>query len=134
MVSGLIRDFHSGQFARIVAHYDFPLALHLEDRFVLLRSPAELERYLVDFWAAARVAGFSSITPRITAIDLPRRGRFRAWVHYTHMDAAGRVVAQSERVFFCRDKGERILVEMLEVTQLPVDTLRDWTPEQRLIA
>jgi plasmid stabilization system protein ParE len=134
MVSELIRDFHSGQFARIVAHYDFPLALHLEDRLVLLPQPADLERYLVDFLAAARAAKIVSTEARVLAVDLPRRGRFRAWVHYNHLDATGGIVAQSERTFFCRDLGNRIVVEMLELTRLPVDCLRHWSPEQRLIA
>lgn len=134
LVSELVRDFQSGQFAKIVAHYDFPLALHLENRLVLLSRPADLERYLIDFKAVAQAADFASIASRITAVELPRRGRFRAWVQYTHFNSAGQVVAQSERTFFCRDKGDRILVEMLELTRLPVESLRHWSPQERLIA
>lgn len=134
LLDAMIRDFDSGRFERIVAHYDFPLALHLEDRLVLLSRPADLEQYLICFKAAAMAAQQASIVPHVTAVELPRRGRFRAWVHYAHHDAQGNLIAQSERTFFCRDKGERILVEMLELTRLPVDTLRDWQPEVRLIA
>lgn len=134
MVADLITGFQEDQFSKIVSHYDFPLALHLEDRFVLLTCPADLERYLNDFKVAARAAEFASIRSKIMAVDLPRRGRFRAWVHYTHLDADGREVAQSQRIFFCRDSGDRIIVEMLELTKLPVQSLREWVPLQRMIA
>lgn len=134
MVANLISDFQAGQFAKIIAQYDFPLALHLENRLVVLNRPADLERYLQDFAKAAEAAQFANILHVIKAVELPRRGRFRAWVEYTHLDPQGRVVARSERIFFCRDAGPRLLIEMLEVTRLPVECLRDWTPEQRMIA
>lgn len=134
LLDAMICDFQSGHFERIVAHYDFPLALHLEGRLVLMSRPADLEQYLVCFRAAAEAARQVRIEPHVIAVEIPRRGRFRAWVRYAHHDAQGNLIAQSERTFFCRDKGDRILVEMLELTRLPVDTLRDWQPEMRLTA
>ena len=70
----------------------------------------------------------------IMALELPRRARFRCWVRYHHMDAAGSVIDHSDRIFHCRDRGRRLLIEALEVTRMPHADTAGWVTMRRISA
>lgn len=133
LLQDMIRSFQAQDFPALVSHYDFPLALHLEDKLMVMDRPDDLIRWFADTARARRDAGLERIEARLVALDLPRQGRFRAWVVYSHYDAAGQVLRLSERTFYCRDRGGRIRVEMLHVTRLALGTPRPRHPADRKI-
>lgn len=134
LLSDLTQRFQTGDFAGVIGHYDFPLPLEMEDRKVLITRPAEMERLLRDLYAARRHARFAATEPEIMAVELPRRSRFRVWVRYHHLDAAGLRIDHSDRIFHCRDRGARVLIEGLQVTRLPRAEMRTWLPPRRISA
>jgi hypothetical protein len=126
LVEAMISDFLAGDYAPLTAHYDFPLALHLEDRLIVLHRAEDMVRWFQVTAAARAAEGMAGLTGRVVATDLPRHHRFRAWVSYSHLDAEGREIGKSARIFYCRDRAGSIRIEMLHVTKLAVSELRHW--------
>lgn len=126
MIQGMIAAFLAGDHAALTAHYDFPLALHLEDRLIVLHRPEDMVRWYQANAAARALEGMAGLTGRVMAMDLPRHHRFRAWVNYSHLDAQGTEIGRSSRIFYCRDRAGVIRIEMLHVTKLAVGALRHW--------
>lgn len=126
LVEAMIAAFLAGDYAALTAHYDFPLALHLEDRLIVLHRPDDLVRWFEANAAARAAEGMAGLTGRVVAMDMPRHHRFRAWVQYSHLDAEGREIGRSSRIFYCRDRAGTIRIEMLHVTKLAVSALRHW--------
>lgn len=134
LLTDLTLCFERGDFAGVIAHYDFPLPLELEDRKLLMTRPSEMEALLRDVLAKRRRARFASTRAEIMALELPRRARFRTWVRYHHMDAAGSVIDHSDRIFHCRDRGRRLLIEALDVTCMPHADTAGWVTMRRISA
>ena len=134
LLADLTNRFHNGDFAGVIGHYDFPLPLEMEDRKVLITRPAEMERLLRALHHQRKSARFAATEPEIMAVELPRRRRFRLWVRYHHLDAAGMRLDHSDRIFHCRDRGVRVLIEGLQVTRLPLTEMRTWLPRHRISA
>ncbi len=134
LVSDLTSRFHAQDYRGVLAHYDFPVDLSLEDRHFTLARPRELEALLRDHTAAHQDAHLVATQFSISALELPRKGRFRVWVRYFHVDAQGNTALHSDRILRLRDRGDHLVIEAVQVTRLPFDRLRSWAPPQRLSA
>lgn len=134
LVNELIDQFHAGEFDQVVDHYDFPVQLTLEARSMMLMRPRDLTALLREQANSQDTESLVRTRGSIAAIELPRKRRFRAWVTYNHLDSQGREVAQSNRIIHLRDRGSRLVIEAVEVSRLPVASLRRWKPSRRLSA
>ncbi|MCB6179250.1 hypothetical protein LHP98_14075 [Rhodobacter sp. Har01] len=110
-------SFQDGGPLLAVSDYDFPLPVLTSQGRDVLMTPQRL----IDNWTATnagcRALGCTHLALRLVARELPRGSRFRLWLRYAYLTAAEAPAAGVEATFYCRDRGHRICVEMIEVTR-----------------
>ena len=108
----------AGHYDRIVAEYCFPLPVHLDGSRVIARSAAEATAMLSLQRAAFMERGVIALKPSVTAMDLPRGGRFRIWVDWQEMTLSDQGTMQSKTIYYCRQKPVGFQIEMVDYTRL----------------
>jgi hypothetical protein len=114
----------AGQFDRIVAEYCFPLPVHLGPSRVIVRSPDEATAMLRLQRGTFLERGLVALNPCVTAMDLPRGGRFRVWVDWHELARPGQGVQMSSALYYCRQMPARFRIEMVDYTRLSLSDLR----------
>jgi hypothetical protein len=114
----------TGQFDRIVAEYCFPLPVHLGPSRVIVRSPDEATAMLGLQQAAFLGRGVTALIPRVTAMDLPRGGRFRIWVDWHEEVRPGHRTKVSTVLYYCRQTLAGFRIEMVDYRRLSMPELR----------
>jgi hypothetical protein len=126
-MSHIVQDFVDRQSASFrdggpvlaISDYDFPLPVLSPERRDVLLTP----QHMIDTWTATNLAcrdmGCVRLAVRLLARGLPRGQRFRLWLNHSYLDAQDRPLAGVDTIFFCRDRGHRLCVEMIEI-------LRHW--------
>jgi len=126
MVKQMFTDFLSGDLRNLASHYDYPLAMHLEGGFAIVRRREDMMEYHALVIGICRKEGLTSIAGGVVAMELPRNQRFRVWVNSSHCDETGKAFRQSDRILYCRDHGDRIAVEMLSIKKFAFSPPTHW--------
>lgn len=113
----------SEQYDPIVADYCFPLPVHLDNSRVIVRSADEATAMLTLQRAAFMERGVIALTPSVTAMDLPRGGRFRIWVDWHEMTLSDQAPLQSKAIYYCRQTPTGFRIEMVDYTRLSMPEL-----------
>lgn len=104
----------AGDLASIALHYSFPLPVHFPNDLTVAFSPeqsnAMLEKRRQDLVARGVVA----LRPNITALDMPREGRFRVWVDWKEQTATGSEMRGSSAIYYCRAGAFGLQTEMIQ--------------------
>ncbi|MBP1805379.1 hypothetical protein [Rubellimicrobium aerolatum] len=113
--------FSQGDVAGMAALWTLPCPVEVEGGLVILRSRAMLEAVLSIRCAQARVAGLRRATPRIAAIEMPRRGRFRVWLRWEYEFPGGPLVADrfGSVYYLARTSQGGLTIEMMDVVHAP---------------
>jgi hypothetical protein len=102
-----------GCFAEATRYYSFPLAVHVREDLLVTPTCAEFEQLLRRMVDGYKASGVRQVTWKISAIDLPRDGRFRVWTSWDHLQA-DRVHPDACQVAqYCRFQNNRLTVEMI---------------------
>lgn len=113
----------SGQIADLVAQFDFPLPVFLGQRRMIITSP-EQGWLVFDHLRKAYVErGVVMLRPRISAVELPRAGRFRVWVDWQEIAFPVEASRMSQAVYYCRVTSLGLRTEMLDYTHLSMPEL-----------
>ncbi len=118
---GLLGDqFVQGRLEDLASRWAFPCPLEVQGELVVMRSPEVFVTYLGQQRAAALARGLTAMTPRISAIEMPRQGRFRVWLrwvlHYgDHVEEEDHGMVY----FVAAAPNGRLTIEMMDVVQLP---------------
>ena len=113
----------SEQYDPIMADYCFPLPLHLAHSRVIVRNPDEAVAMLRLQRAAFLERGVVGLTPCVTAMDLPRGGRFRIWVDWHELTVSDQGPLQSKVIYYCRQTPTGFRIEMVDYTRLSMPEL-----------
>lgn len=127
----LARNLMTDDLDHILSDHDFPLPLHLEDRFILIEQPCDFSALMGEIQHLRAEAGISISLPEVVAVELPRAGRFRAWVRWHHRSAEACGRGHSDYVYYLHERGSDLAIEMLHITHLSITGLRDWRTEMR---
>jgi hypothetical protein len=119
----------SGQFDQLAASYLFPLPVFLQDSRLVIRSPDHACVIFSHLRAALQERGVVSLRPMISAVDLPRAGRFRAWVNWQELAFPAEATRVSQVVYYCRETSLGLQTEMVNYTHLSMPELN-----QRFVA
>ena len=114
----------AGRYDRIVAEYHFPLPVHLGQSRVIVRTSEEATAMLRLQRAAFLELGVVALVPCVTAMDLPRGGRFRVWVDWHEMTLAGEGARSSSALYYCRQTPDGFRIEMVDYTRLSIPELQ----------
>lgn len=108
----------AGDLAGIAVQCSFPLPIHFPNTLTVAFTPAQrgamLEKRRLDLVARGVVA----LHPDITAIDLPREGRFRVWVDWKEQTASGSEMRGSSVIYYCRAGTFGLQTEMIQYTHV----------------
>lgn len=96
----------------------FPYAVYLPDRLRVHGTEAELAESFAQIARALAATGARRLDAKVTAVDLPRGGRFRVWVDWvvTRADDTRHLVAQT--VEYVRETSDGLRGEMTECLSL----------------
>jgi hypothetical protein len=110
----------SGRFEDLSREHLYPMPVYIGDRMRALASPRELEAAFRGVRHGLLAAGATALSAQVTAVEVPRKGRFRVWVDWVARLAGEKslLVASTVEYMCTTDAGLR--TEMSECTCPPV--------------
>ncbi len=122
-LTGRADNLMSGRLDDILPDYHYPLPVFLGARRVIVRS-AEESRSVLHFLREELLARrVTRLVPTVTALDIPRAGRFRAWVTWREIAADPAENRSSDVIYFCRKSQSGLRMEMICYTHLSMPEL-----------
>ena len=113
----------SGQIDRLSADFIYPLPLFMQSSQLVITSPNHAWMIFDHLRTALVERGVVALRPKISAIDLPRAGRFRVWVDWHELAIPAEQSRQSSVIYYCRTSGPGLRVEMVQYTRLSMPEL-----------
>ncbi|HLQ17692.1 MAG TPA: hypothetical protein VK146_01835 [Tabrizicola sp.] len=90
----------------------------------MIISSADQARIIYDHLRKAYVdRGVVMLRPSVSAIELPRAGRFRVWVDWQEIAFPAEATRISQAVYYCRVSKLGVRTEMLNYTHLSMPEL-----------
>lgn len=113
----------SGQIDQVVADFVYPFPVFLRSTCLVLGSPLQA-RAVFDHLRTALVGrGVVMLRPTISAMDLPRAGRFRVWVDWHEIAFPAEATRVSQAIYYCRATSLGLQTEMVNYTHLSMPEL-----------
>lgn len=114
----------NGQYDAIAAQYIYPLPMYLGESRLIVRNADEAVAMLCLLRAAYLERGVVALQPRVTAVDMPRAGRFRAWVDWHELAIPADASSLSSAIYYCRNTAAGLRIEMVNYTRQSMPELR----------
>jgi|GEM_PF-1294188 len=108
----------SGQTDVLLATYAFPLPVFLEERLLLVRTHDQARSILDRVRGSLADRGIARIRPKVTAVELPRAGRYRVWVDWHRVAVPSDATLLMQAIYYCRDTADGCRIEMVNCTRL----------------
>ncbi len=113
----------SGQIDRLSADFIYPLPLFMQSSQLVITSPSHAWMIFDHLRTALVEQGVVALRPKISAIDLPRAGRFRVWVDWQEIGFPAEATRISQAIYYCRATEPGLRIEMLNYTHLSMPEL-----------
>ena len=113
----------SGQLAGMAADYVYPLPVFLHSSRLLIGSPDHALLVFSHLRAALAKRGVVALRPSISAVDLPRAGRFRVWIDWQEIAFPAEGTRMSQAVYYCKTTELGLRTEMVNYTRLSMPEL-----------
>lgn len=113
-----------GRFDQVAAQYVYPLPLYLGASRVIVRNAVEATDILCLLRAAYLERGVIALQPRVTAIDVPRDGRFRAWVDWHELALPVEQSRISSSIYYLKSTPAGLRTEMINCTNSSMPELK----------
>lgn len=114
----------SERYDLIVADYCFPLPVHINASRMVVRNADEAISMLRLQRSVFLERGLVALTPSVTAMDLPRGGRFRIWVDWHECSVTGEGTLQSQVIYYCHQTPGGFRIEMVDYTRLAMPEMQ----------
>jgi hypothetical protein len=109
--------FLAGQLVDMLADYTTPLPVYLGDQRMVVGGPDQALSMLTVLRDAMLARGVVALRPTVKAVDLPRGGRFRAWVDWHEIAYPASASRWSTVTYYCRRTGQGLQTEMMHYTR-----------------
>lgn len=124
----------AGRLEELAGRYLLPQAIYFSDAPWVLSTTDQVVAALDRLHRIQRDRQILTCTAQVTALELPRRGRFRAWVRWYDCSADPNLSTVSDGVYYLRETAGGVRNEMLELPFLSRSEFREAARLQRLIA
>lgn len=114
-----------GRLESICQGFTFPLASYLETRQVIVASATDMQPVLARMREELGRRNIVRLAPEISALEMPRGGRFRAWVRWHEISADRQQDRVSDVIYYSRLTETGFRTEMMHYTRLSMPELRD---------
>lgn len=109
----------SGRLEETLALHRFPFPLHIEDEQHVMWREADLRGFLLDRRSRLLGRGVVRVAAQVAGIEVPRNGRFRAWVRWLYFTSSRMTEEDSASIFYLRREASgRIEAEMCHFLSL----------------
>ena len=108
----------SGRIDSLLSTYAFPLPVFLEERLLLIGSEDQAREILDNVRLSLTARGVGKLQPKVTAVELPRGGRYRIWVDWHEIGGAPDGAGLSQAIYYCRETKDGLRIEMVNYTRL----------------
>lgn len=116
LLAGLLDD--------LVKDYVFPVPVDLLSTRVVARGPEEGRAMLELQRNFLLERGVIALKPDVTAVDMPREGRFRVWVDWHEISVSPEATRVSSAVYYCSSDGADLNIEMVDYVRLSTPELQ----------
>lgn len=113
----------SGQIDRMILDFVYPLPVFLQSSRLLITSPDQARLIFGHLRTALVERGVVMLRPKVSAIDLPRAGRFRVWVDWQEIAFPAEASRMTQAIYYCRTTDLGLQTEMLNYTHLSMPEL-----------
>jgi hypothetical protein len=113
----------AGRLGLVVRDYRIPLLVQLGPDRLLIRTQNEALSILAVLRQALLARRVVAMLPKVTAIDLPKNGRFRVWVDWQELAVPVDGTRLSSTIYYCRQTPGGMRTEMVEYTRLSMPEL-----------
>jgi hypothetical protein len=113
----------SGQFDQLVKDIVFPLPVFFPTIRLVIQSPDHARLIFSRLRSAFLDQGVVALRPRVSAVDLPRAGRFRAWIDWHEIALPVGANRVSQAVYYCRTSALGPRIEMVNYTHVSTPEL-----------
>lgn len=120
----------SGQYEELSRLFLLPQAIYLSDTPWVLCNTGEVVAAMGRLHQMLGDRQVQRLVPKVTALQLPRQGRFRAWVKWSETSADPAQNRTSELVYYFRETPDGPKSEMLEFKQLSLPEFRQVIPSR----
>jgi hypothetical protein len=114
----------AGRLDDLVKDYSFPLPVDLLSTRVIVRSRDESRAMLALHRKVMLERGITHLHPDVTAVDLPRAGRFRIWVDWHELSPGPEGGRMSSAVYFCSAMNGALRIEMIQYLRLSMPEMK----------
>jgi hypothetical protein len=112
-----------GRIEELVASYVYPLPVYLQSHCLILHTPMDAFLVLGMLRKALVQRGVAALQPQVSAVELPRGGRFRVWVDWHELAFPVEETRKSSVIYYCRESEFGPQVEMINYTLLSMPEL-----------
>jgi hypothetical protein len=113
----------AGRIDALLSSYVFPLPVFLPEQRLVLQGPTEALAVFAILREALIRGGIVALRPNVTAVELPRSGRFRVWVDWRELAMPCGEVSTSSAIYYCRATPLGPVTEMINYTHLSMPEL-----------
>jgi hypothetical protein len=113
----------AGRIDELLAAYQFPLPVFLPQQRMVLQGPEEARKVFTVLRQALVCSGIAALRPKVTAVELPRAGRFRLWVDWQELALPSGETRTSSATYYCRATPLGPRIEMVNYTHLSMPEL-----------
>jgi hypothetical protein len=121
MVERFATRFNAGDLLSMTEDFVFPLPVQVQEKLALIHRPADMVALFECCRAAIAPQGLKPSHPRIIAMDLPRKGRFRLWVDWSCHAFPTPDQVHTKNIYYCSFIGSRIQVEMVQYLHIAAE-------------
>lgn len=113
-------QFVAGRLDEVAQPWTFPCPVEIGGQLVVMRNAEAFEAHLAERRTALMGEGLTALTPRVSAIEMPRQGRFRVWVRWSfHFGDRTQEESHATVYFMASRPDGQLTIEMMDVVQLP---------------
>jgi hypothetical protein len=113
----------SGDIDGMLGDFVFPLPIFLNAHRLLIQSPDQARLIFGHLRDAYLDRGVVSLRPSISAVDLPRGGRFRVWADWQEIALPVEGTRVSQAIYYCRMTALGLQVEMINYAHVSMPEL-----------
>lgn len=100
--------------------WSFPCPVEVAGELTVMKDAEALEAFFRSRHDGARIAGMTALVPRIIAIEMPRKHRFRVWLRWVHrFDTHEEEEEHTSVFYFVRKPWGGLSIEMMDIVCLP---------------
>jgi len=119
-------NFASGDISAILPLYAPVLPVYIAGNRVTLEGLDEVAASLESHYASVKDLGFELIGGKLSALSVPRNGRFRAIVDWRYAHQSGFGGPTGRTTYFCRMEADGPIIEMMEYPRLAFESASYW--------